>query len=268
MTDGSSPESETELSKNAKKKLKRIEYIKGHRKEVRQRKKEERRNKVKELDPDPERIAKRDRIQLEKERLRQSQNSFPRVVVDCSYEALMSEKETNKLRMQILRCYNLLKSSKTKPFHLHLGNFQEDLLLNKLFKEKTPNFDSMCITKFSQPVYKQFTAKDIVYLTPDSPNPLSNVEPDKVYVIGGFVDDNIKRNTSMDICKMQGLTTACLPIAHHFVNPNHKQLVLTINQVFEILLMVYNGISWKETFDDVLPSRKGYVSVNSGDDCL
>jgi tRNA (guanine9-N1)-methyltransferase len=267
MTDGQQQNPE-ELSKSAKKKLKRFEYIKCHRKEVRERKKLEKKDKVKELDPNPDRLCKRDRIHQEKERLKLSQSCFPKVVIDCCYESFMSEKEINKSRMQILRCYSLLKSSETKPFHLHLGNFQDDLLLSKLFNDKTPNFESMCITKFTEPVYEKFEIKDLIYLTPDSPNLLTTVEPNKVYVIGGFVDDNIKRNSSLNVCQAHGISTACLPIANHFVNPNHKQQVLTINQVFEIMHLVYNGKSWKETFEKVLPQRKGYVSVNCEDDIL
>ena len=268
MTDGEQSELVPVISKNATKKLKRFEYIKSHRKEVRERKKEEKRNQVKELDPDPNRICKRDRIQMEKERLRHSQSCFPRVVIDCAYESFMSEKEINKSRMQILRCYNLLKSPNTKQFHLHLSNFQEDLTLSKLFQEKTPNFENLHITRFKEQVYEKFDKKDLVYLTPDSPNPLSVVDPDKVYVIGGFVDDNIKRNTSLNICQTQGITTACLPISSHFAKPNHKQEVLTINQVFEILILVYNDVSWKDAFDKVLPQRKGYVSLSNEDDNL
>lgn len=263
MIDDNEPKPQPALSKNAIKKLKRLEYIKLHRKEVRERKKAEKRSQVKELDDNPDRISKRDRIRQEKEHLKLSQSSFPRVVIDCSYENLMSKKEINKTRMQILRCYNLLKNPAMNSFHLHLGNFQESSILNLLFKEKTPNFNAMHITRFSSQVFNEFDKKDLVYLTPDSSNLLNSVESDKVYIIGGFVDDNIKRNTSFEICERHNVATACLPIAKHFVNVNHKQLVLTINQVFEIMILVYNGVSWQDAFKKVLPQRKGYVSVKN-----
>lgn len=141
-------------------------------------------------------------------------------------------------------------------------------MLSKLFQEKTPNFENLCITRFKEQVYEKFEKNDLVYLTPDSPNALSVVDPEKVYVIGGFVDDNIKRNTSLNICLKQGIGTACLPIADYFAKPNHKQEVLTINQVFELLFLVYNDVSWKDAFDKVLPRRKGYVPLSNKDEIL
>ena len=253
------------LSKNACKRLARIDYIKTHRKEVRARKKVAKQQSVKVLDTNPDRVCKRDRIQAEKDRLKSSQMCYPSVVVDCAYDSFMSEKEINKTRMQILRCYHLLKSPDTKLFHLHLSNFQEDSNLNKSFQEKTPGFDSMFITKFAEPIFERFSASEIIYLTPDSPNLLESVSDEFVYVIGGFVDDNIKRHTSMRRCEENDLRTASLPISQYFEKVNHKQEVLTINQVCEILFSVYNGESWKEVFSKVLPTRKGYLPLQESE---
>ena len=37
-----------------------------------------------------------------------------------------------------------------------------------------------------------FDSKDLVYLSPDAENTLQNLDPKKIYVIGGLVDDSVK----------------------------------------------------------------------------
>ena len=37
------------------------------------------------------------------------------------------------------------------------------------------------------------TRSDVIYLTPDSNNILSDICPDKVYIIGGLVDETVQK---------------------------------------------------------------------------
>ena len=38
-----------------------------------------------------------------------------------------------------------------------------------------------------------FKTDEIVYLSPDSDNTLQSVDPDKVYIIGGLVDEHVQK---------------------------------------------------------------------------
>lgn len=49
-----------------------------------------------------------------------------------------------------------------------------------------------------------------------------------------------------------------LPIGEHLDMKSRK--VLAINHVFEIILHVCNGMSWKDAMLQVLPQRKGAVA--------
>ena len=44
-----------------------------------------------------------------------------------------------------------------------------------------------------KPLLEVFDHTDIVYLSPDSPNVLENVDPAKVYILGGLVDEHIQK---------------------------------------------------------------------------
>ena len=60
-----------------------------------------------------------------------------------------------------------------------------------------------------------FPDKHIVYLTPDSPNPLTTLAADDVYVIGGLVDESIIRGLTFGAASTASIRTARLPIAEH-----------------------------------------------------
>ena len=94
----------------------------------------------------------------------------------------------------------------------------------------------------------------IVYLTADSPNTIEELDESKVYIIGGIVDRNRYKNLTLDKAIAQGISHAKLPILEH-VKLN-TSTVLTINQIFEMMVEQYHLKNWKETFEKVIPERK------------
>ena len=69
---------------------------------------------------------------------------------------------------------------------------QEDGLINRTCCAKVDGFRSYIINFKENPVTELFDSKDLVYLSPDAENTLQNLDPEKVYVIGGLVDDSVK----------------------------------------------------------------------------
>jgi hypothetical protein len=57
---------------------------------------------------------------------------------------------------------------------------------------------------------------DVVYLTADSPNTLSELDTSKVYVIGGIVDRNRHKGICYERAQAAGVATAKLPIGDLF----------------------------------------------------
>ena len=120
-----------------------------------------------------------------------------------------------------------------------------------------------------------FCKEDIVYLSSESENVLQELDRDKVYIIGGLVDHNRHKGLchsrlchtaagwlvvvtiSLLYCRAvtAGVSHAKLPIGE-FVNLASRK-VLTIDHVFQILVKITQGLSWKEAFLAVIPGRKG-----------
>ncbi|NXK85711.1 TM10B methyltransferase, partial [Formicarius rufipectus] len=108
-----------------------------------------------------------------------------------------------------------------------------------------------------------FPLDAIVYLTPDSENVLEDIDPDKVYVLGGLVDESIHKQLTLRRAREQSLQTARLPIREYMVKApnsrNYHSETLAINQVFDILCTYYETRSWPAALRAGVSSGKGYV---------
>ena len=91
---------------------------------------------------------------------------------------------------------------------------------------------------------------------------LEEIEKDKVYVIGGLVDDSVKKNSTSSYAQNHGIKTAKLPIQEHCERAGSgtfKQ-IFTINQVFEILMKKANGSDWPQALSNCIPIKTGFVA--------
>ncbi|KFV70782.1 tRNA methyltransferase 10 B [Dryobates pubescens] len=108
-----------------------------------------------------------------------------------------------------------------------------------------------------------FPLDAIVYLTPDSDNVLEDIEADKVYVLGGLVDESIHKKLTLQRAQEQALQTARLPIREYMVKSsstrNYHSETLAINQVFDVLSTYYETRSWPAALKAGVAAGKGYV---------
>ena len=101
----------------------------------------------------------------------------------------------------------------------------------------------------------------MVYCSPDSPNILERIDPKKVYIIGGLVDGSPKTRASLDRADRIGCQTVRLPIKEHMkrLYPHGSSTILTLNQVYEILMKLHETGSWDIALKDSIPQRKGFI---------
>lgn len=114
----------------------------------------------------------------------------------------------------------------------------------------------------------------VIYLTADAENELEELKEGETYIIGGICDHNRYKVSIFDIftiiqlqqhrilqnlCQNKamegGIRSARLPIGRYLSEMTSRK-VLTVNQVFEILVHWTESRSWEEALYSVVPKRK------------
>ena len=262
---GSDEQDQPAMSKKQRKRLLKhrlfVEQRKIKRQEKRQRKKEEKRKLQEERKTEEGPMASMSGSFPKKFKSMTSEDaSSLRIAIDLSFDDLMSDRDIQKLLKQVQRAYSVNRRAQ-HPVQLYLTSFG-DKTKTKLQENKC-NYGQWDIHINNEPYSDLFAKEDIVYLTSDSPNVLSEVDESKAYVIGGLVDHNHHKGLCYKLAVERGITHAQLPITE-FIKLNSRR-VLTVNHVFEILLSFIESKDWKDAFYKVLPARK-VVSGNKEDE--
>lgn len=288
---GTGPENseaaQTKLSKNQLKKLKRREQWETGRVDRRVKRKEKQH-----VRKERKRAIKREQAKnmTEEEQMLARPNARkPKavqlplsIVVDCSYDDLMLDKERISLSSQITRIYSdngkarlrahiivssfnkLLKErfeTRLNNHHLSWRDIQfidEDFLEGAKLADQRMKKSSDGAEDIPAP-FKDAKPEDgeVIYLSSDSSEVLTELKPYSTYVVGGLVDKNRHKGVCYKTAVEKGLRTAKLPIGDYMQMAS--RFVLTTNHVVDIMLRWLELRDWGKAFDEVLPKRKGAV---------
>ncbi|XP_058683538.1 tRNA methyltransferase 10 homolog B isoform X2 [Poecile atricapillus] len=195
------------------------------------------------------------------ERLLEARAAGPRLCVDLGVGGSMTEKESGRLASQIRRLYGANRRA-ARPFWLCLTEFAAGTPIYEQCFRMNDGFAGYLMDTTPESYLDLFPLEAIVYLTPDSENVLEDIDPDKVYVLGGLVDESIHKLT-LRRAREQCLQTARLPIREYMVKApnsrNYHSETLAINQVFDVLSTYYETRSWPAALRAGVSSGKGYV---------
>lgn len=113
---------------------------------------------------------------------------------------------------------------------------------------------------------EELPKENLVYLTADSENLITELDPSKIYLIGGIVDHNRHKLLTFNKATEQGIAHARLPIRESGVQLT-TSCVLTVNHVMDIIAryLALGGGSkvetWKQALEEAIPERKrGIIS--------
>jgi tRNA (guanine9-N1)-methyltransferase len=173
------------------------------------------------------------------------------VVIDCDWEQDHADRPLQSLGKQILICHGLNKKS-DRPCFIHLAGVGPRLSAQL---EKVNYSSWRGVRTHSEDYCYIGLTKELVYLTSDGDETLDKLDPNCAYIIGGIVDRNRLKGVTYKKASQQGIRTARLPIKEYCVL--HATHVLTVNHVFEILLTFARTGSWLQSFESILPQRKG-----------
>lgn len=177
-------------------------------------------------------------------------NSKQRIALDMSFDDLMIEKDQKRTVQQIGWCYTSNRHS-PNPFQFHVVGFNGPS--RKIYDGNEHNLNQD-IFLHHEKLETVFELNDIVYLTSESDNVLSELDDTKVYVIGGIVDHNSQKGLCHRIAGEKGFGHARLPLDEHIMMKSRR--VLTINQVYEILVHYSVHKDWKAALLSIIPERK------------
>jgi len=172
------------------------------------------------------------------------------IVVDCGFDALQTEKEIKSLAQQIMLCYGANRRS-SNPVNLVVSGIKGEV---ERALTSIGGFESWQCRREGASFEDLFEHNRLVYLTSDSLNEVEAFDDEKVYVIGGIVDRNRYKGISAKKASELNISTARLPIRNH-VSLNSSQ-VLTVNQVFQIILKFLETRDWKSALMQSIPQRK------------
>lgn len=216
------------------------------------------------------RVKKQQRKDVMKQIYQDGPSKHIAVIIDCAFNHLQTEAEINSLGQQLMLCYAANTKNPENPFYLSLTG------INGALETKMNTFGGfpqqwLCHISdkhFTEAFPEEYKQQNIVYLSPDSDNVITEFQQGYMYVIGGIVDKNRysanllefsyifnrHKNLSMTQCKKYGLKHAKLPIQDHV-----KLImsgILTVNQVFDIIKLQTQCNDWKHTLTTVIPQRK------------
>lgn len=98
-----------------------------------------------------------------------------RIAIDLTLSDHMSRKEIGKVTSQVQMLYghNLRDPN---PARLALTGLVEDSPTWREFERRTSGFDDWMVDRTAQPYHEYFEGRDIVFLTPDSEEPLLEID--------------------------------------------------------------------------------------------
>jgi tRNA (guanine9-N1)-methyltransferase len=174
-------------------------------------------------------------------------------------------KELISTVQQIARSYSANRYAPSR-FDLRLTSLKGPI--ETVFEKHFPAFQNWAVDIHAEDLLSvktsRATHKTWVYLTADSPNTLSTLRKDSVYIIGGIVDKNRHKGLCLETAEALGLSHAKFPIDDILAVKARR--VLTINQVVEIMVGVLNnGGDWKSALLESIPKRKGAEEIDQAE---
>jgi tRNA (guanine9-N1)-methyltransferase len=176
----------------------------------------------------------------------------PRIVMDMNWDDQMDDHQHKKVVSQVAMGYSFNKwSAKSLPMLFTSVGPLWERLLGRVSAFQWPK-EIVAFTPDS--LLDAVPLADLVYLTPDTDNVCTELDPAKSYVIGCFIDHNSKKGATRDFAERHGLRMERLPIGEFISMAGPR--ALAINHVVEIFVRVANGLPWNDALLQTIPPRK------------
>ena len=188
---------------------------------------------------------------LDRCRINMGAQNLPYIVFDMSFVDDMTDRDKRSTLSQLKFSYSILKK---------FGFTLRPIFTSFVDKAPFDGFQEFGQFSAFQPRFtdshwsETVCRENVVFLTADSDNVLTNLSSDTYYIVGAFVDHNSKKGATLDASKKYGVRTARLPLDEE-MDVGNLCKVLTINHVTEVMCSFAASGSWAEALS-VLPTRR------------
>jgi hypothetical protein len=175
-----------------------------------------------------------------------------KLLVDMSFEDLMTRHESKKLCEELKQIYLFNKCNNYEAFDLHLFNIKRNGFIEQYLNQI---FDNKLIENYIQLHFDSyldhFSRENLVYLTPDANQVMTSFDVNKVYIIGGFVDKYDPKPLTIDKANSELIKAMKLPI-DQFTNDYILGNKLFLPQVFELLNIMKNFQDYNQQLNNYI----------------
>ncbi|XP_054160826.1 mitochondrial ribonuclease P protein 1 homolog [Oppia nitens] len=189
-------------------------------------------------------------------RLRTATLYGQKLVIDCSFDTEMQDYETESVGRQLAGIYHtnrLPPSPTTEPFDLYFCNCRPDgRVYRKWMKYMRPldsDLNKYYVNVTENNYLDMFPKEQLIYLTPDARQVLTEFDPNAIYILGSLVGKTCSLPLTKWKAEREGLQHYKLPI-HMFVklNPGVKRTQSFLS-CFKILLEMKDHNNWELAFN-------------------
>ncbi|XP_034111671.1 mitochondrial ribonuclease P protein 1 homolog [Drosophila albomicans] len=189
-------------------------------------------------------------------RLTRAMQFAPKLVLDCSYDQYMTNRESSYAAKQLMLCFAENRMN-DEPFDLHYCNSNFEGNCMQILQRYIPTMHN---PEFPINVHREcftelFPKKQLVYLTPHCREDLVSYDPDDIYIVGAMVDTVNNEPLSLAKAKRLGLRMARLPLDRYLQWGAGSGKSLTLNQMISIMLDLKKTGDWDTALQHV-PRRK------------
>ena len=182
--------------------------------------------------------------------LRQAQLFGQKIIIDCFYDQSMADYETISVGRQISKIYNLNRYSRD-PFHLMFCGYKPTYRGYQYLRTMLTQIidrPEYCFNFYQQEFQELLPNDNLIYLSPDAPEMMTEFDPAAVYIIGALVSKTYKSSMSYEKARKQNIKCLRFPI-HKYVElkPGVKK-ILSIQGSFQILLELKHHGDWLRAF--------------------
>lgn len=136
------------------------------------------------------------------------------IIIDCDWEKEHTDSTLTSLTQQIMFCYGISRRS-SKPVFIHISNLKERTRANlhaikfenwtgvTYSEEDYINDERYCPSNAQETEDNNSNKKELVYLTADAEETITELDPNCAYILGGIVDRNRLKGVTYEKAKRQ-----------------------------------------------------------------